>query len=82
MINIPRYIKIREAARLLAVSESTVRRWLAEGRLEGFRVRGVVRVDREFIDRFVEAHPYAVAARKGRPSALSRLGRSWRGMVS
>ncbi len=78
MTNIPKYIKIREAARLFEVSDRTIRRWLADGKLEGFKVGGVVRVDGESIDGLAEAHPYPTAVRKGRPSALSRLGRSWR----
>jgi excisionase family DNA binding protein len=78
MTDAPRYIKIREAAELLQLSDRTIRRWLASGALEGFKVGGVVRVDVESIDKLAEAHPYVAMSRKVRPSALSRLGRGWR----
>jgi excisionase family DNA binding protein len=72
------WLRIREAAQLLRVSDRTIRRWLAGGTLKGFKVGSVVRVDGESIDGLAEAHPYAAMSRKVRPSALSRLGRGWR----
>ena len=52
-----------EAARLLGVSERTVRRWLREGRLTGYRVGGRVRIP----DRAVReaARPYGTAMDEG-----------------
>lgn len=35
---------VGEAARMLGVSERTIRRWLAQGRLAGYRLGGRVRV--------------------------------------
>ena len=82
MENKCRYLRIHETAEELNVSSSTVRRWLADGMLKGLKVRGIVRVDRESIERLVEAHPYRSIAGKGRPSVLARLGRGWRGKAS
>lgn len=73
-----RWLRTREAARLLNVSDTTIRSWLRRAKIDGFKVDGVVRVDRESIDRFVETHPYATGARNGRPSALSRWRKSLR----
>jgi excisionase family DNA binding protein len=42
-----------QAARELGVSESTVRRWLAEGRLNGFRIGGRLRLERHALERVV-----------------------------
>lgn len=42
-----------QAARELDVSATTVRRWLAEGRLEGVRVGGRLRLEREALHRVV-----------------------------
>ena len=39
-----------QAATRLAVSDSTVRRWLAEGRLEGVRVGGRYRIDPDVLE--------------------------------
>jgi excisionase family DNA binding protein len=51
---------VAETARLLGVSERTVRRWLRDGRLTGYRVGGRVRIP----DRAVReaARPYGTAA--------------------
>lgn len=62
----PRWLRVSEARNLLNVSDSTVRRWLADDKLRGFKDGGVVRVDRESIDRFVEARPYKASGRAGK----------------
>lgn len=77
----PRWLRTREVARLLNVSDSTVRSWLSRTKIDGFKVDGVVRVDRESIDRFVETHSYTARARNGRSSTLSRWRRSLRGVA-
>jgi excisionase family DNA binding protein len=80
----PEWLRIREAARMLDVSTSTVRRWLYREKLDGFKVGRVVRVDRRSIERLAEAHRYAHLARGARPSArrwLSGLSR-FRDMAS
>jgi excisionase family DNA binding protein len=43
-----------EVARMLDVSEPTVRRWLASGRLPGVRVGGRLRVDPTAVVEFVK----------------------------
>lgn len=66
-----RWLRVSEARNLLNVSDSTVRRWLADGKLRGFKDGGVVRVDRESIDRFVEASPYRASGRAGKMLSTS-----------
>jgi excisionase family DNA binding protein len=44
----------REAAARLDVSDGTIRRWLAEGRIEGVRVGGRLRVAADELERFVQ----------------------------
>ena len=78
MTETPRYIKIREAGRLLSVSERTILRFLAGDVLDGFKVGAVVRVNRESIDKLIRTHPYPAATRKGRLSPLERWSRSLR----
>lgn len=41
----PQWLRIRDAARSLNVSESTIRRCLASEELEDIKVRGAVRVE-------------------------------------
>ncbi len=55
----PRWLKIHEAAELLNVSKTTVRRLLASGALEAIKVGRAVRVDRDDLDRYVAEHRYA-----------------------
>ena len=73
-----KHYRVDETAEELNVSESTIRRWLANGKLKGWKEGGVVRIERESIDQFVKAHPYTARPRKGRPSPLARLSRSLR----
>lgn len=54
----PRWLKIRETADKLNVSETTVRRLLASGDLEGAKVRGAVRVDGFDVDRYLKKRRY------------------------
>ena len=66
----PRNLRISEAAEELNVSDSSVRRWLADGRLKGWKEGRVVRVKKESIERFVKTHPYEVAVlNRRRPGA-------------
>ena len=53
--NAPPTMTPRQAAALLAVSDGTVRRWLAEGRLPGVRVGGRLRVEPEALETFVRS---------------------------
>jgi excisionase family DNA binding protein len=74
----PRWLKVGEAAELLNVSESTIRRCLADGELEGIKVRGAVRADRDSIGRMARKRRYADVARGEKGSArrwLPRLSR-------
>jgi excisionase family DNA binding protein len=54
-----RWLRVREAALALNVSESTARRWLLRGKLEGLKVDGVVRVDSRSIEELPRTHRYA-----------------------
>jgi excisionase family DNA binding protein len=56
----PPLLSPSEAARELDVSESTIRRWLAEGRVPGIRVGGRLRLEREALQEAVRP-----AAREG-----------------
>ncbi len=78
----PRWLRVSEAKDLLNVSDSTVRRWLTDGRLTGWREGGVVRVDKVSINRFIEAHPYKATSPNGRSLALGRWRRSLRRRTS
>lgn len=55
---------IGETARLLGVSERTIRRWLREGRLTGYRVGGRVRVPARALRE--AARPYSTDMTEGR----------------
>ncbi len=54
-----RWLRYSEAARILNVSRQTVSAWLYRGDLEGFKLDGVVRVDRLSIERLTKTHRYA-----------------------
>lgn len=73
----PRWLRIREAAADLRVSETTIRSWLSTGKLEGFKIHGVVRVDREAINKLAKTQPYLASASKGRPSPRSWWPHGW-----
>lgn len=72
------WLRVREAGRMLDVSESTVRTWLYREKLEGFKVDGVVRVDRSSIEKMAETNRYADDHKNRQISALSRLLRRGR----
>jgi len=67
----PRWLRIREAAEELNISESTVRGWLLRGKLEGLKVDAVVRVDRNSIEKLARMHRYAEARKAQQRSTVS-----------
>jgi excisionase family DNA binding protein len=69
----PEWLRVREAAQELDVSESTVKRWLYREKLEGFKVGGVVRVSRRSIDEMARTNRYVDVHKTRRISALSRI---------
>jgi len=74
----PRWLRVGDAAHELSVSESTIRRCLTGGDLEGIKVRGAVRVDRDSIERMARRRRYADVVRGKKGSArqwLPRLSR-------
>lgn len=59
-----RYISIGDAAEYLSVTDRTVRNFIAEGRLTGYRIgRRTIRVDRTEVDALLT--PIPTAARGG-----------------
>jgi excisionase family DNA binding protein len=57
-VNTLRLVSLREAAEILAVSTKTVRRYIAAGDLEAFRLGGrTIRIKAESIERFIDTHP-------------------------
>ena len=74
----PRWLRVGDAAHELSVSESTIRRCLADGDLAGIKVRGAVRVDRASIERMATKRRYADVVRGRKAPArrwLPRLSR-------
>ncbi len=71
------FISVREAATRLCVSESTIRRCLADDQLKGIKVRGAVRVEVESIGELIQRRRYFDVVRGVDPSAPSRWQR-WR----
>lgn len=67
------WLRVREAARLLNVSESTVRRWLYHEKLEGWKVDGVLRVDRRSIETMVKTHRYVDVYKARQAYLLTRF---------
>ncbi len=78
----PLGLRVSAAARLLDCSESTVRRCLKSGELKGFRVRTGVRVDREDLDRYIQARRYrAIEGRKEAATLVRWFSRKRRANV-
>lgn len=49
-------LKIKDVAELLNVSETTIRRWLAEGKIPAYRINGQYRFSRIEIESWVMSH--------------------------
>ena len=71
----PLGIRVSSGAWVLGCSESTVRRMLKSGELEGFRVRAGVRVDYEDPTKYVRTHRYLGVEGREEASILRRLAR-------
>ncbi len=71
----PRWLRVGDAAHELNVSESTIRRCLADSDLEGIKVRGAVRVDRDSIERMARTRRYADVVQGGKGPARRWLPR-------
>ncbi len=69
----PRWLNVHEAAELLNVSKTTIRRLLASGDLEAAKVRGAVRVDGDDVGRYLKERRYADLRRS---TAVARVRRS------
>jgi excisionase family DNA binding protein len=69
----PLGLRVSSGAELLGCSESTVRRMLKSGELEGFRVRAGVRVDYDDLVRYVRTHRYLGVEDREEASILRRL---------
>lgn len=67
------HLRISEVARLLRVSDDTVRRWVDVGRLEAFDVRGRRAVSGAELARFVRASREDLAEDSWPVSARNRL---------
>ena len=46
--------RIDEIAKLLQVSEKTIRREISSGRLDAIKIRGSVRIPREFLQKYLK----------------------------
>ena len=69
----PLGLRVSSGAELLGCSESTVRRMLKSGELEGFRVRAGVRVHYDDLVRYVRTHRYLGMGDAAEASILRRL---------
>ena len=59
-----RYVTLQHAARHLSVTEQTIRRYIAEGRIQGYRIgKRALRVDSRDLDALLA--PVPAARRKG-----------------
>jgi excisionase family DNA binding protein len=67
----PKWLRVSYAARALNVSESTIRRCLVSEELEGIKVRGAVRVDRDSLIRLIRSRRYADLVRWADPSPVN-----------
>lgn len=72
----PRWLQVKEAAELLNVSEATIRRCLRSGELEGIKVRGAVRVDRDDLERMSKRRRYVDVA-SGAPRMIEDRFDTW-----
>ena len=52
----PEHLTMSETARLLGVSRWTVRRMVRENELDAIEVRGMLRVGRSSVERYVSQH--------------------------
>ncbi len=68
----PRWLKVSEVADKLNVSESSVRRLLDSGELEGVKIGGSVRVDGEDVDRYLKDRRYADVRKSGMLARVRR----------
>ena len=56
--SIRQLVSLPEAAKILAVSAKTVRRYIAAGDLDAVRLgRRTIRIKTESLDRLIDAHP-------------------------
>ena len=55
-VRVRRLMSVREVCSIVGVSERTVRRWLAEGKLPCYRVMRVVRISLDDLNSFLAAH--------------------------
>ena len=47
-------IPVKESAKKLKVSDRTIRRWIADGKLESIKINGVVRIPDEEVRRVTQ----------------------------
>jgi excisionase family DNA binding protein len=60
------YVSLPEAQAILGVSNRTLRRWIAEGRLLAYRLGPrMIRLDADELDRFARPIPTAAATPRG-----------------
>jgi excisionase family DNA binding protein len=50
----PYYVSLREGAEVYGVHAKTLRRWIAEGKVPGYRIGGQIRVKLSDLDALVE----------------------------
>ena len=74
-VNFPQLRTVRQAAHALNVSESTVRRMLAEGQLEGTKIRKCVRIFPQAIAKAARERQYAEIRCQAKSRRISRFFR-------
>lgn len=53
-----RYLTLAQTAELLSVDTVTIRRWISQGKLRGYRIGGrMIRIKQEDLDQFVRPIP-------------------------
>lgn len=63
----PRYVTIKYGAEYLSISEQSLRRYIAAGRITGYRLgERALRVDRQDLDALLSAIPTASMVEVGR----------------